>query len=62
MTAALAPAPAAPTTPMEEDTVATITKDGTTTQYKSFDEAVKAAQKGDTIEVVKDTETAGMNI
>ena len=63
MTAALAKAPAAPTTPMEEDTVATITgQDGKTTGYTSFDEAVKAAQSGDTIEVVKDTETAGMNI
>lgn len=58
MTAALAPAPAAPATPMEEDTVATINGQG----YKSFDEAVKAAQSGDTIEVIKDTETAGMNI
>ena len=63
MTAALAKAPAAPTTPMEEDTVATITgQDGTTTQYKSFDEAVSKANNGDTIKVVKDTETAGMNI
>ena len=62
MTAALAPAPAAPTTPMEEDTVATITKDGTTTQYKSFDDAVNAAESGDTIEVIKDTETDGMNL
>ena len=63
MTAALAPAPAAPTTPMEEDTVATITgQDGTTTQYKSFDEAVSKANNGDTIKVIKDTETAGMNI
>ena len=63
MTAALAPAPAAPTTPMEEDTVATITKDGTTTQYKSFDDAVEAAESGDTIEVVVEkTETDGMFI
>ena len=63
MTAALAPAPAAPTTPMEEDTVATITgQDGTTTQYKSFDEAVSKANNGDTIKVVKDTETAGMEL
>ena len=63
MTAALAPAPAAPTTPTEEDTVATITgQDGTTTQYKSFDEAVSKANDGDTIEVVKDTETTGMTI
>ena len=63
MTAALAPAPAAPTTPMEEDTVATITKNGTTTQYKSFDEAVNAAEDNDIIKVVvEETETAGMNI
>ena len=63
MTAALAPAPAAPTTTMEEDTVATITgQDGTTTQYKSFDEAVSKANDGDTIKVTKDTETDGMNI
>lgn len=39
---------------MEEDTVATITgQDGTTTQYKSFDEAVSKANNGDTIEVIK---------
>ena len=63
MTAALAAAPAAPTTPMEEDTVATITgQDGTTTQYKSFDEAVSKANDGDIIKVTKDTETDGMNI
>lgn len=66
MTAALAPAPAAPTAPTapaEEVTVATITKNGTTTQYKSFDEAVEAAESGDTIEVVVEkTETAGMNL
>ena len=63
MTAALAAAPAAPTTPMEEDTVATITdQDGTTTQYKSFDEAVSKANKGDTIKVIKDTETDGMEL
>ena len=63
MTAAMAAAPAAPTTPTEEDTVATITgQDGTTTKYTSFDEAVSKANDGDTIEVVKDTETAGMNI
>ena len=63
MTAALAKAPAAPTTPMEEDTVATITgQDGKTTGYTSFDEAVKAAQSGDTIKVTKDTETDGMDL
>ena len=58
----LAKAPAAPTgaptAPAEEDTVATINGQG----YKSFDEAVKAAQSGDTIEVIKDAETVGMNI
>ena len=48
---------------MEEDTVATITgQDGTTTQYKSFDEAVSKANDGDIIKVTKDTETDGMNI
>ena len=54
----LAKAPVAPTTPMEEDTVATITgQDGTTTQYKSFDEAVSKANDGDTIEVVMTVKT-----
>ena len=63
MTAALAKAPAAPTTPMEEDTVATITgQDGTTTQYKSFDEAVSKANDGDTIEVVKDATSTGIDL
>ena len=63
MTAALAPAPAAPTTPMEEDTVATITgQDGTTTQYKSFDDAVNAAQSGDIIEVVEDATSTGIDL
>ena len=63
MTAALAPAPAAPTTPMEEDTVATITgQDGTTTQYKSFDEAVSKANNGDTIEVIKDATSTGIDL
>ena len=63
MTAALAPAPAAPTTPMEEDTVATITgQNGTTTQYKSFDEAVSKANNGDTIEVIKDATSTGIDL
>lgn len=63
MTAALAAAPAAPTTPMEEDTVATITgQDGTTTQYKSFDEAVSKANNGDTIEVIKDATSTGIDL
>ena len=63
MTAALAKAPAAPTTPMEEDTVATITgQDGTTTQYKSFDEAVSKANNGDTIEVIKDATSTGIDL
>ena len=63
MTAALAPAPAAPATPMEEDTVATITgQDGTTTQYKSFDEAVSKANNGDTIEVIKDATSTGIDL
>ena len=63
MTAALAPAPAAPATPMEEDTVATITgQDGTTTQYKSFDEAVSKANDGDTIEVIKDATSTGIDL
>ena len=66
MTAALAPAPAAPTTPMEEDTVATITRqDGTTTtttKYTSFDEAVSKANDGDTIEVIKDATSTGIDL
>ena len=60
MTTSLAKAPAAPTAPAEAKTVATITKDGTTTEYTSFDAAVNAAQKGDTIEVVEDADTYGM--
>ena len=67
MTAALAPAPAAPTatptTPAEDNTVATITRqDGTTTQYKSFDEAVSKANNGDTIEVIKDATSTGIDL
>ena len=62
MTAALAKAPAAPTgaptTPAEAKTVATINGKG----YTSFDDAVNAAKDNDIIEVVEDTETAGMNI
>ena len=66
----LAKAPAtptgAPTTPAEAKTVATITRqDGTTTtttEYTSFDAAVKAAQDNDIIEVVEDAETTGMFI
>ena len=58
MTAALAPAPAAPTTPMEEDTVATINGQG----YKSFDEAVSKANDGDTIEVIKDATSTGIDL
>ena len=63
----LAKAPAAPTgaptAPAEDNTVATITgQDGKTTGYTSFDEAVKAAQSGDTIKVTKDTETDGMDL
>ena len=53
----------APTTPAEDNTVATITgQDGKTTGYTSFDEAVKAAQHGDTIEVVKDAKTTGIDL
>ena len=58
MTAALAPAPAAPTTPMEEDTVATLNGKG----YKSFDEAVSKANDGDTIEVIKDATSTGIDL
>ena len=63
----LAKAPAAPTgaptTPTEDDTVATITsKDGTTAKYKSFDEAVNAAQSDDTIEVIKDATSTGIDL
>ena len=54
MTTSLAKAPA------EAKTVATITKNGTTTNYTSFDDAVNAAEKGDTIEVVEDADTYGM--
>ena len=62
----LAKAPAAPTgastAPAEAKTVATITKDGTTTQYKSFDDAVNAAQSGDIIEVVEDATSTGIDL
>ena len=65
MTAALAKAPAAPTAPTapaEENTaaedVATINGQG----YKSFDEAVNAAQSGDTIEVIKDATSTGIDL
>ena len=55
-------APTAPTAPAEEVTVATITKNGTTFEYTSFDKAVEAAQDNDIIEVVEDAETTGMFI
>ena len=62
----LAKAPAAPTgastAPAEENTaaedVATINGKG----YKSFDEAVEAAQSGDTIEVIKDATSTGIDL
>ena len=70
MAASLAAAPeaptGAPTTPTEANTVATITRqDGTTTtttKYTSFDEAVNAAQHGDTIEVIKDATSTGIDL
>ena len=63
----LAKAPAAPTatptTPAEDNTVATITgQDGKTTGYTSFDEAVSKANDGDTIEVVKDATSTGIDL
>ena len=62
----LAKAPAAPTgaptTPAEAKTVATITKNGTTFEYTSFDKAVEAAESGDTIKVTQDTESDGMEL
>ena len=62
----LAKAPAAPTgaptTPAENKTVATITKDGTTFEYTSFDDAVNAATDNDIIKVVEDAETDGMEL
>ena len=66
----LAKAPAAPTatptTPAEDNTVATITRqDGTTTtttKYTSFDEAVSKANNGDTIEVIKDATSTGIDL
>ena len=62
----LAKAPDAPTgastAPAEENTadedVATINGKG----YKSFDEAVKAAESGDTIEVIKDATSTGIDL
>ena len=61
-----AKAPAAPTgastAPAEENTaaedVATINGKG----YKSFDEAVEAAESGDTIEVIKDATSTGIDL
>ena len=62
MTASLAPAPTAPTAPAEENTaaedVATINGKG----YKSFDEAVSKANDGDTIEVIKDATSTGIDL
>jgi len=62
----LAKAPAAPTgtttAPAEAKTVATITKDGTTTNYTSFDDAVNAAKSGDIIEVIKDATSTGIDL
>ena len=66
MAASLAAAPAAPTgaltAPAEENTaaenVATVNGHG----YKSFDEAVNAAQSGDTIEVIKDATSTGIDL
>ncbi|WP_423742341.1 hypothetical protein ACKXF7_05300 [Faecalibacterium sp. 7] len=59
----LAKAPAAPATPAEDNTVATITgQDGKTTGYTSFDEAVSKANDGDTIEVVKDATSTGIDL
>ena len=63
MTAALTAAPAAPATPAEDNTVATITgQDGKTTGYTSFDEAVSKANDGDTIEVIKDATSTGIDL
>ena len=62
MTAALAKAPAAPAAPAEENTaaedVATLNGKG----YKSFDEAVSKANDGDTIEVIKDATSTGIDL
>ena len=66
----LAKAPAAPTgattTPTEDNTVATITRqDGTTTtttKYTSFDDAVDAAKDNDIIEVIKDATSTGIDL
>ena len=62
MTASLAAAPAAPAAPAEENTaaedVATINGKG----YKSFDAAVEAAESGDTIEVIKDATSTGIDL
>ena len=58
----LAKAPDAPTgastAPAEDNTVATINGTG----YTSFDEAVNAAQSGDTIEVIKDATSTGIDL
>ena len=60
MTASLAAAPT------EDNTVATITRqDGTTTtttKYTSFDDAVDAAKDNDTIEVIKDATSTGIDL
>ena len=62
MDVSLAKAPAAPAAPAEENTaaedVATLNGKG----YKSFDEAVSKANDGDTIEVIKDATSTGIDL
>ena len=62
----LAKAPAAPTgtptTPAEENTADEVVATLNGKDYKSFDEAVKAAESGDTIEVIKDATSTGIDL
>lgn len=58
----LAKAPAAPTAPTEENTAAEVVATLNGKDYKSFDEAVNAAQSGDTIEVIKDATSTGIDL
>ena len=62
----LAKAPAAPTgaptAPTEENTAAEVVATLNGKGYKSFDAAVEAAESGDTIEVIKDATSTGIDL
>ena len=62
MAVSLAAAPAAPTTPTEENTAAEDVAILNGQVYKSFDEAVSNANNGDTIEVINNAKTTGIDL